>query len=203
MNSGSNINMEEFTWWRQICTYNCKLNYPASAGFFSIYPSIWLPVSGAHRLNIQSPSDGGIATGYHTLNVVSNSENGYVVNMSVAPNGTDLKSSDIKNTDTIPSTTATLSDPAALPDNTWGIALPGNSTYSNFNSLNSYTSTSSSTLDSTKYSAVPTANTNIMITIAVITLLLTSLARTLILPTKSLLISTRTGQWTMAKNALI
>lgn len=122
---------------------------PASISL-SITPSTGS--SSGPDIAIQSLSGGGVTTGYHTLNVVSNSENGYVVNMSVAPNGTDLKSSDSKNTDTIPSTTATLSNPAALPDNTWGVALPNNKLYANFDASN----------NATKFAAVPADGANIM-----------------------------------------
>ena len=108
--------------------------------------------SSSPDIAIQSPSDGGVTTGYHTLYVVSNSKNGYVVNMSIAQNGTDLKPSDSKNTDTIPSTTATLSNPAALPDNTWGVALPNNKLHANFDASN----------NATKFAAVPADGANIM-----------------------------------------
>ena len=124
--------------------------------------------SSSPDITIQSPSGGGIATGYHTLNISSNSGAGYTVNLT--SNTTSNTMTSTTGSDTINATSGTASDPTTLSDGTWGYALPGQKGYNKLEEYAAGTSNAKngeeaqSVLNSTKYTAVPTSSSNAIIT---------------------------------------
>lgn len=140
----------------------------------------------AANISIDTPSNGGIATGRHTLNITTNSIAGYTVSVEgnsgdetdlVPASGTSSNNTVIQAVKDSSGIPASLDNPQTLGNIQWGIAIPsGNSLYtpisSNYN-LESYYSlglpasqggtnggienaANKTTLASTKYAAVPT-----------------------------------------------
>ena len=85
---------------------------------------------------MQIPDGGGLAVGRHTIGVITNSYAGYSVTVEGSGSSTDMAASDFgsgtsSNNELIKSTSATITNPSTLSLNTWGIAIPGKSGYSN------------------------------------------------------------------------
>ena len=85
---------------------------------------------------MQIPDGGGLAVGRHTIGVTTNSYAGYSVTVEGSGSSTDMAASDFgsgtsSNNELIKSTSATIANPSTLSLNTWGIAIPGKSGYSN------------------------------------------------------------------------
>ena len=85
-------------------------------------------------VDIQSPDSGGIATGRHTINITTNSVAGYTVTVEGSGGSTALSPVDFggatTNNHLINPVAGTLGSPSVLGSNTWGMAIPGHSSYS-------------------------------------------------------------------------
>ncbi len=122
-----------------------------------------LAASGAAEVGISKPADvnlpaitsGGIVTGGHTVTVSSTSIMGYNVAMQSdgALKDADFAGGEQTNNNLIQSTTGgTLTEPASLSDNSWGIAIIGNT---GFDSEATYQSTDQSVLSRAKFAPIP------------------------------------------------
>ena len=139
---------------------------PASISIsISSYPSSSSTGGNNSNLSLSIPQGGGIATGRHTVSVVSNSYAGYSVTVEGSGNTTDMSASDFgtgtsSNNELIKSTTASIANPSILSTNTWGIAIPGKTNYSNESTYelgitNPNDQSTQSTLAKATFGAVP------------------------------------------------
>lgn len=144
---------------------NIKQSYVSQlTGSVGAEPGIsTLAASGAAEVGISKPADvnlpaitsGGIVTGGHTVTASSTSIMGYNVVMQSdgALKDADFASGEQTNNSLIQSITGgTLTEPASLSDNSWGIAIIGNT---GFDNEATYQSTDQSVLSRAKFAPVP------------------------------------------------
>ena len=106
-------------------------------------------------VNLPAITSGGIVTGGHTVTVSSTSIMGYNVAMQSdgALKDADFAGGEQTNNNLIQSTAdGTLTEPVSLSDNSWGIAIIGNT---GFDSEATYQSTDQSVLSRAKFAPVP------------------------------------------------
>ena len=120
-------------------------------------------VTGQAKVGMSDPGDvglsaiaeGGIVTGGHNLTVSSTSVAGYKVAMEsdgALKDDSFAGSESTNNTLIMPTTGGTLTAPASLTNNSWGVAIVGNS---GFDDVAVYQSTDQSVLSKAKFAPIP------------------------------------------------
>ena len=131
----------------------------AEAGLSTLATTVTGPaevgMSDPGDVSLSAIAEGGIVTGGHNLTVSSTSVAGYKVAMEsdgALKDDSFAGSESTNNTLIMPTTGGTLTAPAPLTNNSWGVAIVGNS---GFDDVVVYQSTDQSVLSNAKFAPIP------------------------------------------------
>ena len=131
----------------------------AEAGLSTLATTVTGPaevgMSDPGDVSLSAIAEGGIVTGGHNLTVSSTSVAGYKVAMEsdgALKDDSFAGSESTNNTLIMPTTGGTLTAPAPLTNNSWGVAIVGNS---GFDDVAVYQSTDQSVLSNAKFAPIP------------------------------------------------